>query len=118
MRSTFKLFNIAIAIAFVFALSGVSEAGNKKVVKSVPGQSATALYIQQWGQILWGLVSNQTGTQTPTFGDPVFNPDGSISQSFTTADGTEVILTSYMDGSARLDITLPNGVTQVVLQAL
>jgi hypothetical protein len=85
---------------------------------SASGQVASALFVQQWGQILWGLVTSQTGTQTPTFGDPIFNPDGSVSQSFTSADGTTGIITVFPDGSARLDIVWPEGGTQTVLQSV
>jgi hypothetical protein len=63
-------------------------------------------------------VTAQTGTETPSFGDPVFNPDGSVTQSFSTADGTEVTLTAFPDGSARLEILLPDGSTQTVLQSV
>jgi hypothetical protein len=76
------------------------------------------MYVQQWGQILWGLVTTQTGTEIPSFGDPVVNPDGSVTQILTTADGTEVVLTSFPDGSARLDITYADGATQTVLQSV
>lgn len=81
-------------------------------------QAASAVFVQQWGQILWGLVTSQTGTQTPSFGDPVFNPDGSVTQSVTTADGTQVTITAFPDGSARLDIICPDGSTQTVLQSV
>jgi hypothetical protein len=64
------------------------------------------------------MVTSQTGTEEPSFGDPVFNPDGSVSQSFTTADGTEATLTAFEDGSVRLEIVLPDGTTQTVLQSV
>jgi hypothetical protein len=87
-------------------------------LSTVPEQVSAALYIQEWSQILWGLVTSQTGTATPSFGDPVVNPDGSFSQSFTTADGTQATLTAFLDGSARIDIVLPDGTTQTVLQSV
>ncbi|MCJ7750875.1 MAG: hypothetical protein MUQ65_07240 [Armatimonadetes bacterium] len=84
----------------------------------VPEQVSAALYVQQWSQILWGMVTSQTGTETPSFGEPVLNPDGSISQSFTAADGTESILTAFPDGSAHIDILLPDGTSQTVVQSV
>ena len=84
----------------------------------VPEQVSAALYVQQWSQILWGMVTSQTGTETPSFGEPVLNPDGSISQSFRAADGTQTILTAFPDGSARLDIVLPDGTSQTVVQSV
>jgi len=75
------------------------------------------VFVQQWAQILWGLVTSQTGTETPSFGDPVFNSDGSVSQSYTAADGTEALITGFLDGSVRLDITQADGITQTVLQS-
>jgi hypothetical protein len=83
-----------------------------------PGQVAAAMFVQEWGQILFGLVANQTGSGSPVFGTPVANPDGSVSQSFTGADGTGAVLTIYPDGSARLDVTYPSGTTQVTQQAI
>ncbi len=84
----------------------------------VPEQVSAALYVQQWSQILWGMVTSQTGTETPSFGEPVLNPDGSISQSFTAADGTESTLTAFADGSSRIDIVLPDGTSQTVVQSV
>ena len=34
------------------------------------------------------------------------------------ADGTEATLTSFPDGSARLDLILPDGTTQTILQSV
>ncbi|MCJ7751225.1 MAG: hypothetical protein MUQ65_09040 [Armatimonadetes bacterium] len=84
----------------------------------VPEQVSAALYVQHWSQILWGMVTSQTGTETPSFGEPVLNLDGSISQSFRAADGTQSILTAFPDGSARVDIVLPEGTSQTVLQSV
>ncbi|UCH36209.1 MAG: hypothetical protein JSV65_07610 [Armatimonadota bacterium] len=112
---------VALAILAV-ALSGCSSGSAGGPVSassgSASGQAAAAVFVQQWSQTLWGLVTSQTGTQTPSFGDPVFNPDGSVTQSFTGADGTTVVLTTFPDGSARLDITWPDGTTQTVQQSV
>jgi hypothetical protein len=81
------------------------------------GQVAAAMFVQQWAQTLWGLVSSQTGTGQPTVGPPTPNPDGSISITFTGADGTVTVLTAFPDGSGRLETTFPDGSTQTVLQS-
>jgi hypothetical protein len=86
-------------------------------LSTVPQQVSAALYVQQWSQILWGMVTSQTGTETPSFGEPILNPDGSISQSFRAADGTLTVLTAFPDGSARIDIVLPDGTSQTVVQS-
>ncbi len=99
------------------ALVSHSEGRAVEAVPTVPAQVAAAMHIQHWGQILWGLVTSQTGTEVPSFGDPIFNDDGSVSQSFTTADGTEAVLTAFLDGSARIDIVLPDNASQTVLQS-
>jgi hypothetical protein len=105
-----------VLLALVFASLPAGHA--QEFVSTVPGQVAAAMHVQQWSQILWGLVSTQTGTETPSFGEPVLNPDGSVSQSFRTADGTAATLTAWPDGSAQLDIILPDGTTQTVLQSV
>jgi len=106
----------AVAL-LALTVAGGSQGRASDPIETVPSQTAAAVYIQEWGQILWGLVTNQTGTQPASFGDPIFNPDGSVTQSFTAADGTQAVMTFYADGSVRIDITLPNGVTQTILQA-
>jgi hypothetical protein len=118
MKLTSVRFRVAATCFLALVLAGGTAAHAQEPVATVPDQVAAALYIQQWGQILWGLVTTQTGTETPSFGDPIFNPDGSVTQSFTTADGTEVTLTAFPDGSARIDIVLPDGSTQTVLQSV
>ncbi|HJN17161.1 MAG TPA: hypothetical protein QGH10_16770 [Armatimonadota bacterium] len=81
------------------------------------GQSASAIFVQQWAQILWGLVASQTGNQAPTFGKPIFNPDGSVTIEFTGVDGTSARLTQFPDGTARLEITYADGSSQTVDQS-
>ncbi len=105
---------MVLILVLVAGLAGYAA----EPLSMVPEQVAAALYVQQWSQILWGLVTSQTGTETPSFGEPVLNPDGSISQSFTAADGTESTLTAFPDGSARVDIVLPEGTSQTVLQSV
>ncbi len=122
MRLTLRILYVLAFTCLVVVLggcSGGSARGPESVgSRSASGQVASAVFVQQWGQILWGLVTSQTGTQTPSFGDPVFNPDGSVSQSFRAADGTEAVITGFLDGSVRLDITQPDGTTQTVLQSV
>lgn len=67
---------------------------------SASGQVACALFIQQWGQILWGLVTSQTGGQKPTIGEPFqhYDPD-----------------TGEPDYIA-LEITFPDGSWQLIKQ--
>lgn len=80
--------------------------------QAAASQVASVLFVQQWGQILWGLVANQTGTHPVSSGEPIFTEDSFI-QSFTAADGTEAVLTtSLLDGSGTLAITYPDGRTQ------
>ncbi|MBM3474311.1 MAG: hypothetical protein FJX75_13660 [Armatimonadetes bacterium] len=82
------------------------------------GQVAAAVFVQQWAQILWGLVTSQAHPGQPTAGPPTPNPDGSISQTFTGADGTVTVLTVFPDGSATLNTTYPDGSTQDVTQSV
>ena len=91
---------LAAIVLPAIVLASSSDCRALDPVSTIRSQVAAAVYTQQWGQILWGLVTTQTGTETPSFGEPVFNPDGSVTQSFVTADGTETVLTSYPDGSA------------------
>jgi hypothetical protein len=81
------------------------------------GQVAAAMFVQQWAQTLWGLVSSQTGTGEPTVGPPTPNPDGSISITFTGADGTVTALTVFPDGSSRAETTFPDGSTQTASES-
>ncbi len=111
-----RLHIVAIALLAAVATSS-SECRALDPMKTVPSQVAAAVYVQEWGQILWGLVTSQTATQPSVFGDPVFNDDGSVTQGFTGADGTEAIFTFYPDGSARADLFLPDGSFQTVLQS-
>jgi len=85
---------------------------------SASGQSAAAIFVQEWGQILWGLRSSQTGTHPPSVTPPHRNPDGSWSYTITSADGTITVVTAFRDGSARLDITYRDGSTQTVQQSI
>jgi hypothetical protein len=122
MRSTLgrlpARFCASAAALVALAAVGCSECRAVEPVSTVPTQVAAAVHIQHWSQILWGMVTSQTGTEEPSFGDPVSNPDGSVSQSFTTADGTEATLTAFQDGSVRLEIVLPDGTTQTVSQSV
>ncbi len=122
MRLTLRILHVLAFSCLVVVLGGCSSGSTRGPEsvgsRSASGQVASAVFVQQWGQILWGLVTGQTGTETPSFGDPVFNPDGSISQIFTAADGTEAVITGFPDGSVRLDITQPDGTTQTVLQSV
>lgn len=105
-----------MVLILVFATGLAGQAADP--LSMVPEQVSAALYVQQWSQILWGMVTSQTGAETPSFGEPVLNPDGSISQSFRAADGTQSILTAFPDGSARVDIVLSDGTSQTVLQSV
>src|SRR3989337_2117051 len=113
MRLALRFLHLSTVALLIVALGGYSEGRPVRGVSprfvrvslapdtsAAPGQVAAALLIQEWSQILWGLVTSQTGTQPPSFGEPVFNPDGSVTQSFTTADGTELTLTAFPDGTA------------------
>jgi len=112
---------LAIVIPLVMATgcSGGNQGDNAGTsINSASGQVAANIFVQQWGQILWGLVTSQTGTEIPSYGDPIFNEDGSVSQSVTTADGTIMVITMLSDGSVHLDITWPNGSTQTMIQSV
>jgi len=116
-RTRRRLYGCVLAVVTIALLLG-SAACAEDPLATAPEQVSAALYIQEWSQILWGLVTSQTGTEIPSFDDPVINPDGSISQSFTTADGTQATLTAFVDGSASIDILLPDGTGQTVLQSV
>ncbi len=119
MQRTMALLAVACLAVVMTGCSGGGAGGTLPAAAGVaPGQVAAALFVQEWGQILFGLVANQTGTGSPVFGTPVTNPDGSVSQSFIGADGTHAVLTTYLDGSARLDVTYPSGTTQVTQQSI
>jgi hypothetical protein len=122
MKLRCRWFHLAALAGLAAVVGGCSSGGVQGPVaagsSAASRQFAAALFVEQWGQILWGLVTTQTGAQTPTFGDPVTNPDGSVTQSFTTADGTRVELTAFTDGSARLDIVWPDGSAQTVSQSV
>ena len=118
MRRVLRRFYVAAIVLPVVVLAGSSECRALDPVPVVRSEVAAAVYVQQWGQILWGLVTSQTGTQPTSFGDPILNPDGSVTQSFIAADGTETTLTSFLDGSAVIELRLPTGVTQTVWQSI
>lgn len=118
MKSTLARVCASAAVLAALVAVGCSECRAVEPVSTVPTQVAAAVHIQHWSQVLWGMVTSQTGTEEPSFGDPVSNPDGSVSQSFTTADGTEAVLTAFLDGSVRLEIVLTDGATQTVLQSV
>ena len=121
MRPTVRPLHLLALAYLVVTLAGCSSGTSRGPVsagsRSAPCQVAAALFVQQWGQILWGLVASQTGTETPSFGPPVFNPDGSVSQTYRGVDGTEAVITALLDGTLRLDITYADGSTQSVVQS-
>lgn len=112
---------LALALGFVVVVVGCSSGGaggpDTEGADATSGQAAAGIFVQQWAQILWGLVANQTGNQQPIFGPPTPNPDGSISVTFTGADGTEATFTQFPDGTARLDLVYNDGSTQTVDQS-
>ena len=121
MRSKLRLAHILAVLCVVPMLVGCSAGGSgggsvPAGSRSAASQAAAALFVQQWAQILWGLVTSQTGTGTPSAGPIDCQPDY-CQQTFTAADGTVTVLTAYMDGSAQADITYPSGITQTVLQS-
>jgi len=120
MKLTSRL-SLALAVACLVAvMAGCSGGGARGPATagsySAPAQVAAALFVQQWSQILWGMVTSQTSTGTPSFGPPVHNPDGSISQTYTGPDGTVVVITAFLDGTVTLDVTYPDGATQTTRQ--
>ncbi len=122
MRPTLRPAHLLTIVCLVALLSGCSTGGivgpESVGSRHAPSQVATVLFVQQWSQILWGLVTSQTGTQAPEFGDPVFNHDGSISQTYTGADGTVAVITALLDGTVRLEMTYPDARTQTVVQGV
>ncbi len=80
-------------------LAGCSAGGVQQQVtagtRSASCQTATATFIQQWAQTLWGLVTNPGGAPTVPSGPPIFNPDGSMSLPFAAGDGTTFLMTPY-----------------------
>jgi hypothetical protein len=118
MKLALRRFCVPATVLLALVVAGCPAGHAQESLSAVPGQIAAAMYVQQWSQILWGLVTTQTGTEIPSFGEPVFDPDGSVTQTFTAADGTEVVLTLLPDGSARLDITYADGTTQTVIQSV
>ncbi len=117
MLSSKQLLAGAIGV-LAAVLIGPAQVRAADPLSTIPAQVTAAVYIQEWGQIMWGLLVSQTGTQPSSYGDPVFNPDGSVSQSFIAPDGTIAIQTGFLDGSARIEITLPDGTSQTILQSV
>jgi len=123
MNKTHLIYLTAIVVV-AFALAGCGggvtghgvnrEGSATGDVLTASGQVAAVMLVQEWAEILWGVLSTQTGGQTPTLTVPVANPDGSSTSTLTTADGTTGTITTYLDGSGRIDIVRPNGVTQTV----
>jgi len=119
---------LAIALAgAVVALAGCSSGTSGRVVavgaESAPAQVAAAVFVQQWGQVLWGLVQNQTGGGNPVWGDPYENPDGTWTVPYTAADGTLVEMTQFLpppddDGRMEVKVTYPGGRTQLMVQSM
>ena len=111
--------SLALLVAVVGGCAGGGAGGAVTAGSDASsGQAATAVFVQQWAQILWGLVTSQAHPGQPTAGRPTPNPDGSISQRFTGADGTVTVLTVFPDGSATLATTYPDGSTQDVSQSV
>lgn len=126
MKKTYLIYLTAI-IAIASALAGCGGSGGHSinsagraggVVSMASGQVAAVAFVQLWSELLWGVVTNQTGTQTPSFTDPEYNPgDNSWTSTLTTADGTWASVTTFADESSRIDITRPDGTTQTVTQS-
>ncbi|MEA3399709.1 MAG: hypothetical protein U9R79_00555 [Armatimonadota bacterium] len=121
MRSALRGACVLTLACLVLLLAGCSS-GSIRGVQTVgsrytPRQVSAVLFVKQWGQILSGLVTSQTGTGEPSFGDPVFNDDGSVSMTYTAPDGTEAVVTTFPDGSASVEITYPDGTSQTVHQS-
>lgn len=126
MNAMSRFLGCLIIVAVMLSLIGCSGGSSGGPVLDAPSaaraQVAAALFVQQWAQIMWGMVTSQTTTGTPVFGPPVQNPDGSVSQTFTGTDGTVVVITQFLQGpdagTVRLDITYPGGGTQTVEQGV
>jgi hypothetical protein len=103
---------LAFAVGALLALPTWSRASD--ALSSIPGQVAVAAYVQEWGQVLWGLAVSQTGMLPDPVGDPVTAPDGSVSQTYVSPDGTVFVMTAFADCSTLLVMTLPDGTVQAV----
>jgi hypothetical protein len=83
-------------------------------LSAVPGHVTVAAYVQEWGQMLWGLAANQTGVFPAPIGEPITTPCGGTSEGYAGADGTGWVLTIFADGSSCLVMTLSDGSTQTM----
>ncbi len=96
MRGPMRLLSLVVAVLATAVLAGCAGGGvggplgGSSDAQAAAGQAAAILYVQQWSQILWGLVNSQTGAGPPDF-DVSFTPDGE-----------------------RYDVRYPDGTTQVV----
>jgi hypothetical protein len=106
-------YGLAVLAMVMVTLSASNEGRAGDAAQSVPNQMAAAAYLQQWAQFVWGLATVQCGTAPTPVGDPVINPDGSLTMNLAAPDGTTVVLTNFMDGSSRLVANLPDRTTQV-----
>lgn len=128
-RLAYLLPVVCTAPMIVGCSSGTSTGPLPTGSRSSSGLVAAILYVQQWGQILWGMVSTQTGTTQPVVNPPAPGPNNTMVQTGTSADGTEWVLTIFLppppppfpppmpDPQAMLEITYPDGTTQTVTQS-
>ncbi|MGC9319414.1 MAG: hypothetical protein ACP5KN_15380 [Armatimonadota bacterium] len=122
MRSTLRGACVLTLACLVLLLAGCSS-GSIRGVQTVgsqytPRQVSAVLFVKQWGQILWGLVTSQTGGEEASFGDPVFNDDGSVTQTYTAPDGTKAVITTFPDGTVTLEIIYADGTSQTMRQSV
>jgi hypothetical protein len=103
---------VPAALVLLFAVTTPGWADD--ALSAIPGHVTVAAYVQEWGQMLWGLAANQTGVFPAPIGDPITTSCGGTSEGYADADGTGWVLTIFTEGSSCLVMTLPGGSTQTM----
>jgi hypothetical protein len=114
MQSSLRRFGSLAVVVLTVSVATSRSGRAADALWSVPGQAAAGVYLQEWSQLLWGLLARQTGT-LPTWGEEIENPDGSSSWTFSALDGTRGLQIIREDGSGLVKIDLSDGTSQTIL---
>jgi hypothetical protein len=113
MQSSLSRLRILAVVVLAVTIAASRPGRAADALSTIPGQAAAGLYLQEWSQFLWGLLSSQTGT-FPIWEDPVENPDGTWTASFRADDGTVGFWTWFPGDSVLIEMTLPDGTSQTI----
>lgn len=125
MKLTMRLVCLLVLAGFLAMLTGCAGGSPTGTVArgsdDAGRQVAAAMFVQQWAEILWGLMRSQIGTVPPVWNlPPVFDPGPppTLTSTGTSPDGTTWrIVLNLVDGSAQVDIVYPDGTGQTITQS-